>query len=152
MATADQRSQADRYLASYQKLCLFPFLASLLSVISTFMLYANGNMGLTLSFFLIHQLMAVGLQVHFLWIIGLGIMLAFLVVSAYAAKGKWWLLLFPLAFLIADLVLGIVIASSLVPTTLWLGIALRSLFIVVILIALFMAYKTTQALRKEKSR
>lgn len=124
----------------------------MLSVVSTFLLYANGNTGLIFSFFLIHKLKEVGLEVHFLWIIGLGIMLAFLVLSAYAAKGKWWLLIIPLALLIADLVLGATMFASLAHLNFYLGIAMRSLFIIVIGIALFMAYKTTQELRKEKSR
>ena len=145
------RKPADRYLASYQKLSLFPFLAALISLFSTFLLYSNSDYGLNIAFFLIRFLRNNGLELVWLWVIGIGIAFAFLFASAYAAKGKWWLLIICFVLFAADLGLGLSMIPSLDNIAIWLGVAVHAIFLFTTGFALFMAYLTTKELKKEKN-
>lgn len=143
-----ERKPADRYLISYQKLCLFPFLGALISLFATFMLYARADYSLNIAFFLIRFLQNGGLDTVPLWLIGLGIAAMMLFLSAFAAKGKWWLLIIAFALYTADLILGL--TMQLETTSLVFGMIIHFLFILAIASSLFLAYLTTKALKKEK--
>ena len=144
------RSVADRYLAAYQKLCLTPFFYALISVVSTILLGTQAQYSLPLAFYLVSVLRNVGWELIWILILGIGIALASLLCSAYAAKGKWWLLFIPLAFFVGDFILGIVQYEALGPTSFYFGLAMHCIVFIAFGFTFFFAYKTTKALREEK--
>lgn len=142
------KSIADKYLRIYQKLCLGPFLFTLVSLLSTFIGYADANLGFLLSFFLIRGLDQY-LQLVYLWVIGIGIVIAFLFLSAYAAKGKWWLLYLSLTLFVADTIYGIFIYKAMPVWAFYLGLTIHLIFIGANVANLIFAYKTQKALKEE---
>lgn len=147
---ANRNSKADRYLASYQKMCLFPFTAALLSLFATFLLYANNEFALNISFFLIRKLHLIGLEILYLWLIGMGIAFVFLFLTILAAKGKWYLLFIPLVLLVADVILGFTLFGQIDSGGMVVAMIIRFLFIFAVVFAIVMARLTLRELRKEK--
>ncbi|MBQ9458196.1 MAG: hypothetical protein IJU64_06845 [Bacilli bacterium] len=145
------RSVADRYLAAYQKLCLTPFFYALISVVSTTILLGTQSVySLPLAFYLVRILHDIGWELIWVMVLGIGIALVFLLTSAYAAKGKWWLLFIPLAFVIADFVLGIVFFAKLDAVSFYFGLAMHIIALVAFGFVFFFAHKTIVALKEEK--
>ena len=140
---------ADKYLRIYQKLCLLPFGYALLSLVSTFIAYADESIALTLSFYLIRGLHLIPLQLIYLWIIGIAITLVFLFLSAYGAKGRWKLLIIPTALGFVDMIYGIFLYGAMTPLQFFLGLAMHILFLIGMAFTFIYAYKTTKALKAE---
>lgn len=146
----DDRPLADRYLISYQKTCLFPVLYALVSLFTTFLLYANKDFSLALSFYVIRLISGAGLETHYLWLIGFGIGVVFVFPCLAAAKGRVFLLLIPGILILADLIVGLILVDKKDVAGLFLSAVLHVVFLIGIVISFVLATKTKNALAREK--
>lgn len=127
---------------------MFPALISAFSaVVGLF----NGSYGLTLSLSLVQGLKPLFAENAALWclLVSVGVLIPFVALSIFAAKGKFWCFLLAAALYLADFVYGLFLFETIGGTSFALLIAMHVLFLAVYVLGVVFYFRADRLLQSD---
>lgn|GEM_PF-1410246 len=139
----------ERLLSSYQKIAMFLLMPSLISAFSTAVLLFNKQYNLTLSMGIIlaFRPLIPSEQDFALLLIALGVLVPFVVLGLFAAKGKLWCYLTGIGLYLADLIVGLILGDPTSVSRYIIMIVIHAVFLIAFAVGLIFYFKADKLLK-----